>query len=58
MSPSIQVPAHELKSVTNITDVPCARNSLLGGIASGAGIGVVRGMSAGVLLCIQKQKIG
>jgi cytochrome c oxidase assembly protein subunit 20 len=33
-----------LKSVEKI---PCARNSLLSGIASGAGIGVIRGISAG-----------
>ncbi|KAG5636497.1 hypothetical protein H0H81_007831 [Sphagnurus paluster] len=38
------------QSVTHISDVPCARNSLLGGIASGAGIGVVRGMSASALV--------
>lgn len=34
------------KSVRHVTDIPCARNSLLGGIASGVGIGVVRGMSS------------
>lgn len=33
-----------------IGDVPCARNSLLSGIASGAGIGVIRGMNAGPLV--------
>ncbi|OCH90926.1 hypothetical protein OBBRIDRAFT_729818 [Obba rivulosa] len=30
-----------------INEIPCARNSLLSGIASGAGVGVIRGMSAG-----------
>lgn len=30
-----------------INEVQCARNSLLSGIASGAGIGVIRGMSSG-----------
>ncbi|KAF9468628.1 hypothetical protein BDZ94DRAFT_1128515, partial [Collybia nuda] len=34
-----------IQSIKHLTDIPCARNSLLGGIASGAGIGVVRGMS-------------
>ncbi|KAH9948894.1 hypothetical protein B0H21DRAFT_207582 [Amylocystis lapponica] len=33
-----------------INEIPCARNSLLSGIASGAGIGVIRGMSAGPLI--------
>ncbi|KAH7885256.1 hypothetical protein F5I97DRAFT_1352984 [Phlebopus sp. FC_14] len=31
-------------------EIPCARNSLLSGIASGAGVGVIRGMSAGPLV--------
>ncbi|GBE83077.1 predicted protein [Sparassis crispa] len=30
-----------------IGEIPCARSSLLSGIASGTGIGVIRGMSAG-----------
>ncbi|KAI0916849.1 hypothetical protein AcW1_007812 [Taiwanofungus camphoratus] len=30
-----------------INEIPCARSSLLSGIASGAGVGVIRGMSAG-----------
>ncbi|KAH7927778.1 hypothetical protein BV22DRAFT_1006240 [Leucogyrophana mollusca] len=30
-----------------IGEIPCARNSLLSGIASGAGVGVIRAMSAG-----------
>ncbi|KAF8258213.1 hypothetical protein EI94DRAFT_1623915 [Lactarius quietus] len=30
-----------------IGEIPCARNSLLSGIASGVGIGVVRGLSVG-----------
>jgi len=33
-----------------IETVPCARNSLLTGIASGAGMGVVRGLSAGAFV--------
>jgi len=37
-------------SATNVTSVPCARSSLLGGIASGLGIGVVRGLSTGALV--------
>jgi hypothetical protein len=32
-----------------IGEIPCARNSLLSGIASGVGIGVVRGLSVGTL---------
>ncbi|KDQ62623.1 hypothetical protein JAAARDRAFT_203715 [Jaapia argillacea MUCL 33604] len=31
-----------------IGEIPCARNSLLSGIASGAGIGVIRGMNTGL----------
>ncbi|GLB38234.1 putative protein of unknown function (DUF3767) [Lyophyllum shimeji] len=38
------------QSVTHFSDIPCARNSLLGGIASGAGIGVVRGISSSALV--------
>ena len=38
--------AQSIKSITHISDVPCARNSLLGGIASGAGIGIIRGISS------------
>ncbi|KAL0960719.1 hypothetical protein HGRIS_005745 [Hohenbuehelia grisea] len=34
-------------SMKNITQIPCARNSLLSGIASGLGIGVIRGLSTG-----------
>ncbi|CCL98850.1 uncharacterized protein FIBRA_00856 [Fibroporia radiculosa] len=30
-----------------IGEIPCARSSLLSGIASGAGVGVIRGLSAG-----------
>ncbi|EMD40098.1 hypothetical protein CERSUDRAFT_45537 [Gelatoporia subvermispora B] len=33
-----------------IDEIPCARNSLLSGIASGAGVGVIRGMSAGAFV--------
>ncbi|TEB39801.1 hypothetical protein FA13DRAFT_27639 [Coprinellus micaceus] len=35
-----------LNSARHITEVPCARNSLLYGIAGGLGIGVIRGLSA------------
>ncbi|VDC00732.1 unnamed protein product [Peniophora sp. CBMAI 1063] len=34
----------------HIGEIPCARNSLLAGIASGAGMGVIRGMTAGVFV--------
>ncbi|KAF7364946.1 hypothetical protein MVEN_00365400 [Mycena venus] len=34
------------RSAFRIGEVPCARNSLLAGIASGVGIGFIRGMSA------------
>ncbi|KDQ25856.1 hypothetical protein PLEOSDRAFT_1045566, partial [Pleurotus ostreatus PC15] len=37
-------------SIRNIGQIPCARNSLLSGIASGVGIGVIRGLSAGPLV--------
>jgi Protein of unknown function (DUF3767) len=30
-----------------VEKTPCARNSLLSGIASGAGVGVIRGLAAG-----------
>ncbi|OBZ68688.1 hypothetical protein A0H81_11177 [Grifola frondosa] len=33
-----------------INEIPCARSSLLSGIASGAGIGVIRGMSTNVFV--------
>ncbi|KAI0667751.1 hypothetical protein C8Q78DRAFT_1052410 [Trametes maxima] len=36
--------------LTHINEIPCARNSLLSGIASGVGIGVIRGMSASVFV--------
>ncbi|KAL6308348.1 hypothetical protein BKA93DRAFT_695459, partial [Sparassis latifolia] len=35
------------EAVKKIGEIPCARSSLLSGIASGTGIGVIRGMSAG-----------
>ncbi|KAF8349539.1 hypothetical protein F5887DRAFT_878165 [Amanita rubescens] len=38
------------QSVKHISDIPCARGALMSGIASGAGIGVMRGLSASVLL--------
>ncbi|KAI0712470.1 hypothetical protein C8Q76DRAFT_734819 [Earliella scabrosa] len=36
--------------LNRINEIPCARTSLLSGIASGAGIGVIRGMSASVFV--------
>ncbi|KAI0770138.1 hypothetical protein C8Q74DRAFT_1273600 [Fomes fomentarius] len=36
--------------VNRISEIPCARNSLLSGIASGVGIGVIRGMSTSVFV--------
>ncbi|KAH9889924.1 hypothetical protein C8Q73DRAFT_706002 [Cubamyces lactineus] len=36
--------------LSHINEIPCARNSLLSGIASGVGIGVIRGMSASVFV--------
>ncbi|KAJ7236743.1 hypothetical protein B0H12DRAFT_1140012 [Mycena haematopus] len=38
--------ADSFRSAFHIGQVPCARNSLLAGIASGVGIGFIRGMSA------------
>ncbi|KAF9241165.1 hypothetical protein BU15DRAFT_45253, partial [Melanogaster broomeanus] len=34
------------KDFQRLGEMPCARNSLLSGIASGAGVGVIRSMSA------------
>ncbi|KAI0373672.1 hypothetical protein BV20DRAFT_1049620 [Pilatotrama ljubarskyi] len=36
--------------LSHINEIPCARNSLLSGIASGVGIGIIRGMSASVFV--------
>ncbi|TFK80096.1 hypothetical protein K466DRAFT_504494 [Polyporus arcularius HHB13444] len=36
----------DLKEAFKINEIPCARNSLLSGIASGVGIGVIRGLSS------------
>ncbi|KAI0330481.1 hypothetical protein GY45DRAFT_1353928 [Cubamyces sp. BRFM 1775] len=36
--------------VKEAVKIPCARNSLLSGIASGVGIGIIRGMSASVFV--------
>ncbi|OSD07447.1 hypothetical protein PYCCODRAFT_1463703 [Trametes coccinea BRFM310] len=36
--------------LSHINEIPCARNSLLSGIASGVGIGFIRGMSGSVFL--------
>ncbi|KAJ3487471.1 hypothetical protein NLI96_g3510 [Meripilus lineatus] len=38
------------EAAKRIGEIPCARNSLLSGIASGAGIGVIRGMTAGAFV--------
>jgi len=35
------------EDLERIGEIPCARNSLLSGIASGVGVGVVRGLSVG-----------
>ncbi|KZT67243.1 hypothetical protein DAEQUDRAFT_673570 [Daedalea quercina L-15889] len=35
------------EAIKKIGEIPCARSSLLSGIASGAGVGVIRGLSAG-----------
>ncbi|KAK7048605.1 hypothetical protein R3P38DRAFT_2870389 [Favolaschia claudopus] len=51
-SPSLGPPStgnlvsDSFRSAVHIGEVPCARNSLLAGIASGVGIGFIRGMSA------------
>ncbi|KIM46829.1 hypothetical protein M413DRAFT_440405 [Hebeloma cylindrosporum] len=39
-----------LQSAKHVTELPCARNALLAGIVSGAGMGVIRGMAAGPLM--------
>ncbi|KAI1794942.1 hypothetical protein LXA43DRAFT_1058918 [Ganoderma leucocontextum] len=36
--------------LNRINEIPCARNSLLSGIASGVGIGFIRGMSSSVFV--------
>ncbi|KAI0754710.1 hypothetical protein C8Q80DRAFT_1140492 [Daedaleopsis nitida] len=36
--------------LNRINEIPCARGSLLSGIASGVGIGVIRGMSSSVFV--------
>jgi hypothetical protein len=38
-----------LEDFQRINEIPCARKSLITGLVSGAGIGMVRGLSAGVL---------
>ncbi|PCH39899.1 hypothetical protein WOLCODRAFT_88353 [Wolfiporia cocos MD-104 SS10] len=40
----------DVKEAVKIGEIPCARSSLLSGIASGAGVGVIRGLSAGPLV--------
>ncbi|KAF8879091.1 hypothetical protein CPB84DRAFT_318580 [Gymnopilus junonius] len=39
-----------IESAKHVSDLPCARNALLAGIASGAGMGVIRGMTAGPMM--------
>ncbi|KAF8158059.1 hypothetical protein B0H34DRAFT_797477 [Crassisporium funariophilum] len=39
-----------LESAKHVTELPCARNALLAGIGSGAGVGVIRGVSAGPMM--------
>jgi hypothetical protein len=39
------------QSAKHVTELPCARNALLAGIVSGAGMGVIRGVSAGKWSC-------
>jgi len=39
------------QSAKHVTELPCARNALLAGIVSGAGMGVIRGLSAGKRSC-------
>ncbi|KAF9497723.1 hypothetical protein BDN71DRAFT_1504704 [Pleurotus eryngii] len=47
--PTGNLPTDVYNSIRNIGQIPCARNSLLSGIASGVGIGVIRGLSAGTV---------
>ncbi|KAJ6584127.1 hypothetical protein DFH09DRAFT_1144326 [Mycena vulgaris] len=42
--------ADSLRSAAHIGEVPCARNSLLSGIASGVGIGFIRGISVSPII--------
>ncbi|KAH9042169.1 hypothetical protein EDB85DRAFT_1838757, partial [Lactarius pseudohatsudake] len=37
--------AFKAQDLQRIGEIPCARNSLLSGIASGVGVGVIRGLS-------------
>ncbi|PPQ85179.1 hypothetical protein CVT25_004186 [Psilocybe cyanescens] len=39
-----------LESAKHVSDLPCARNALLAGIASGAGMGAIRGLAAGPMM--------
>ncbi|KAF9013191.1 hypothetical protein BDQ17DRAFT_1231332 [Cyathus striatus] len=39
-----------VNAAVHLTEIPCARSSLLAGIASGAGIGVIRGLTAGPMV--------
>ncbi|KAF9525520.1 hypothetical protein CPB83DRAFT_859401 [Crepidotus variabilis] len=39
-----------IESAKHVSDLPCARNALLAGIASGTGMGVIRGLSTGPMM--------
>ncbi|KAJ3513494.1 hypothetical protein NLJ89_g2916 [Agrocybe chaxingu] len=40
----------DVMSAKHVSDLPCARNALLAGIASGVGMGAIRGLSAGPMM--------
>ncbi|KAF4617354.1 hypothetical protein D9613_005824 [Agrocybe pediades] len=39
-----------IESAKHVSDLPCARNALLAGIASGTGMGFIRGLTAGPMM--------
>lgn len=41
-----------MDDLKHIGEIPCARNSLLAGIASGFGIGVIRGINTSAFLVL------
>ncbi|TFK27696.1 hypothetical protein FA15DRAFT_666155 [Coprinopsis marcescibilis] len=45
-TPTGSIVLDSLQSARHVTEIPCARNSLLYGIAGGAGIGFVRALSS------------
>ncbi|KDR82494.1 hypothetical protein GALMADRAFT_112175 [Galerina marginata CBS 339.88] len=49
-SPTGNLLQDSLESAKHVSDLPCARNALLAGIASGTGMGVIRGMTAGPMM--------